>query len=206
MVTVSLSRDKFHLSQQPFRWNRTERNYSKPRKWVIPVTYQTKTGPKSNEIFWFHPNKDRLIISVPPINDGDWILLNLHQVGFYRVNYDKVMWEALIDQLNSKNFDEINQLNRASLLDDAFNLARADYLDYETPLRLYKYLTRETRYVPWLSAVQAIDYLDSKLREDLELRNKFRVGLEKTFNNPSRFDKMVFWKKSRATLIVLWKS
>lgn len=43
--------------------------------------------------------------------------------GYYRVNYEPANWVALANQLNSSH-ETIHLLNRAQILDDAFNLAR----------------------------------------------------------------------------------
>lgn len=45
----------------------------------------------------------------------------------------------------------LSEVDRSSILDDAFNLARATQLDYATALSLTKYLDSEESYVPWRS-------------------------------------------------------
>ena len=47
----------------------------------------------------------------------------------------------------------IHVSNRAQILDDALNLARAKLLDYETALSLTGYLSKEEEYVPWTAAL-----------------------------------------------------
>ncbi|KAK7498964.1 hypothetical protein BaRGS_00009773, partial [Batillaria attramentaria] len=54
--------------------------------------------------------------------DG-WILANIQQYGYYRVNYDPQNWNALIKQL-IKDHTVIPPVNRAQIIDDAWNLAR----------------------------------------------------------------------------------
>lgn len=65
---------------------------------------------------------------------------------------------ALIRQLNDTPND-IHVLNRAQLIDDAFNLARSGRLDYSVPLHLSKYLKNENDTTPWYSAMNCFAYL-----------------------------------------------
>ena len=44
-------------------------------------------------------------------------------LGYYRVNYDTQNWAALATALNQSH-EVIHLLNRAQIIDDAFNLAR----------------------------------------------------------------------------------
>ena len=83
--------------------------------------------------------------------------------GYYRVNYDKRNWKLLIEQLHGSNFNSISTINRAQLLDDALNLARANRLDYTTALDLMSYLKQETDYIPWKAAFTAMTFIDNLL-------------------------------------------
>lgn len=58
---------------------------------------------------------------------------------------------------------KLNQTDRANLLDDAFNLARAGLLGYEVALDMTSYLSKEEDYLPWKSAVSGLSYLSSML-------------------------------------------
>ena len=65
--------------------------------------------------------------------------------------------DILVDdyKMNIINFwshgQELSEVDRSSLLDDAFNLARVTQLDYATALSLTQYLDSEESYVPWRS-------------------------------------------------------
>lgn len=88
--------------------------------------------------------------------------------GYYRVNYNIENWKAIIDQLNSGSFHSalIHELNRAQLLDDSFNLARSNYLDFSIALDLLKYLRQETSLVPLFAGFRSIEFLLSTLDEE----------------------------------------
>lgn len=77
--------------------------------------------------------------------------------------------------LDSSDFSFIHVLNRAQLVNDALNLARAGYLDYSVALPVTRYLTRETAYAPWSAAFTGFTYLNTMLAsssgyEDFKVR------------------------------------
>jgi aminopeptidase N len=88
-------------------------------------------------------------------NKLDWIILNAQQGFYYRVNYDENLWNLLTDQL-VKDHTRIHHLNRAQLIDDSFQLARAKKVDFGVALGIMKYLKAEMDYVPWESAYNGI--------------------------------------------------
>ncbi|KAI8743537.1 thyrotropin-releasing hormone-degrading ectoenzyme, partial [Biomphalaria glabrata] len=51
-----------------------------------------------------------------------WFLCNVHQNGYYRVNYQLSNWQALAMQLKTNHL-VIPVINRAQLINDAWNLA-----------------------------------------------------------------------------------
>uniref|UniRef100_A0ACB8FPM7 Uncharacterized protein n=1 Tax=Sphaerodactylus townsendi TaxID=933632 RepID=A0ACB8FPM7_9SAUR len=60
---------------------------------------------------------------IASLDEKNWLLGNINQTGYFRVNYDVRNWKLLIDQL-IRNYKVISVSNRAGLIDDAFNLAR----------------------------------------------------------------------------------
>lgn len=70
----------------------------------------------------------------------------------------------LIDYLmNPALFGNISPINRAQLLDDALNLARAELLSYDVAMNVTAYLSNEVEYLPWRSAFTAFSYMDNML-------------------------------------------
>ena len=61
-------------------------------------------------------------------------------------------------------FQAVHSADRANLLDDAFNLARAGLLDYDVALGLTEYLHKETEHIPWDSAASGFSYISSMFR------------------------------------------
>ena len=78
------------------------------------------------------------------------------------MNYDDANWRLLGNKLRDPaNFREIAVPNRAQLVDDALNLARAGLLNYSLALDMTRYLEHETEYIPWKAALSALHYIDS---------------------------------------------
>lgn len=100
--------------------------------------------------------------------------LNSTVLGFFRVTYDIDNWNALINQLYDDN-SVINVLNRAQLIDDTFNLALADQIDYTLVLKLSKYLKKENDVIPWYSAKNGFDYLLNRMRRSSHYYKYFKV-------------------------------
>lgn len=93
------------------------------------------------------------------------------------MNYDRANWQMIIKQLNKQNFKNISTINRAQLIDDALNLARAGKLDYSIALDVTSYLAHETEYLPWKAAFTAIYYLNDMLIK-MQGYDKFRVNTQ----------------------------
>jgi hypothetical protein len=57
-------------------------------------------------------------------------------------------------------------VNRAQLLDDALNLARAGKLEYSLALQVTEYLQHDNDYIPWAAALNAFSFLNRRLTDD----------------------------------------
>ena len=83
--------------------------------------------------------------------------------GYYRVNYDEQNWRLIIQQLR-EDHTKIHVINRAQIIDDVLNLARAGLLKYQLALEVTTYLNKEDEYVPWAAALSGLEYLDEMLK------------------------------------------
>ena len=61
----------------------------------------------------------------------NYILLSSGRMGYYRVNYSPNIWQVLTD-----SFQDLPNICRAQLIDDALNLARAGLLSYHIAFAL----------------------------------------------------------------------
>lgn len=163
LLTVTSDANNLILKQERFFLQQSEG--ADKSKWIIPLTYTvqdgsfTDTSPKQ----WM---TDYSMKIERPTTGDKWYIFNVQEVGFYRVNYDEDNWNKLIDYLHSDNYEKIHPVNRAQLLDDALTLARAGGLEYETALRLTQYLKKESDYIPWYSALNALSFLNLRLSGD----------------------------------------
>uniref|UniRef100_A0A3P8SB73 Aminopeptidase n=1 Tax=Amphiprion percula TaxID=161767 RepID=A0A3P8SB73_AMPPE len=122
-------------------------------EWFVPVTY-IKTGGTEQQ-FWLDKKQDTN--KDMALGTNDWLVANINMKGFYRVNYDSKNWDNLINKLNSQPKD-IPVINRAQIIDDAFNLARAKMVDVTLALSTTKFLDKEVEYMPWQTTRSNLDY------------------------------------------------
>ncbi|XP_029104716.1 thyrotropin-releasing hormone-degrading ectoenzyme-like [Scleropages formosus] len=131
-------------------------------QWQIPLTFAmgNSSHMSSESVIWVSSRTELHKISL--MDEGMWLLGNINQTGYFRVNYDLENWRLLINQL-MKNPAIISVGNRAGLIDDVFNLARAGYLPQNIPLEIICYLPQEREFLPWHAASRALYQLDKLL-------------------------------------------
>ncbi|CAG5121269.1 unnamed protein product, partial [Candidula unifasciata] len=148
-------------------------------RWTIPLTFTSSSSPNfsfpvSSKIYWLHKDEHtKTFSSVMQLSDcgasDSWILANVHQLFYYRVNYDKGNWLALSKQLKT-NHSIIRPINRAQIINDAWSLARAQYIELETALSTLEYLHNERDYLPWVTALKQLRYIGLMLIDFPALR------------------------------------
>lgn len=178
VLFVQTSNEKLEITQERFF---LKPQATKPTTtWWIPINFASKTKSDFTKISpddWILNTKAHNLQLNPTINttNGDWIILNKQETGFYRVNYDENNWMNIIEALRSDELESIHRINRAQLIDDSFNLARAGELNYDTPLNLIQYLSKEKDFIPWDSANAALNYLNIMLTGN-PIYGKFNVS------------------------------
>ena len=134
-------------------------------RWWIPIscTHSDADFANTQTNFWMSPNSKQHVTTEycsTPIDQG--LIVNVQQTGYYRVNYDEGNWNLILSALNN-NMSSIHRTNRAQLIDDAMNLARAGYLKYDIALQLVDYLERDTEYIPWKSGLSSFQFIRKML-------------------------------------------
>uniref|UniRef100_A0A8C7K2Z9 Aminopeptidase n=1 Tax=Oncorhynchus kisutch TaxID=8019 RepID=A0A8C7K2Z9_ONCKI len=110
--------------------------------WLVPIKWMK--GGVEREQHWLLQET-----GISNATGSEWVLANLNVSGYYRVNYDMDNWERLLNQLTTDH-TVIPLINRAQIVDDAFNLASWKLM------RLY--LSQERDYIPWESALRNLNY------------------------------------------------
>ncbi|XP_008579163.1 PREDICTED: glutamyl aminopeptidase-like isoform X2 [Galeopterus variegatus] len=134
--------------------------------WNIPVKW---TEDKvSSTIVYDRSEEGGITLNSSNTSGNGFLKINPDHIGFYRVNYELSIWDSIALNL-SVYHETFSSADRASLIDDAFALARAQLLDYRVPLNLTKYLTSEGDYLPWQRVISAVTYIISMFEDDQEL-------------------------------------
>ncbi|NXS95125.1 AMPN Aminopeptidase, partial [Jacana jacana] len=124
--------------------------------WIVPITWMTNLKNATPEDrFWL--TQESATNDTFKLSNPNWLLLNLNVSGYFRVNYNKENWDRLLDQL-SRDHKLIPVINRAQIIDDAFNLARAKYINVTMALSTTRFLSQETEYMPWEAALNNLHY------------------------------------------------
>lgn len=122
-------------------------------EWIVPLTW-IKNGALEQQGWLTVKEATNAELKTAP---GEWLVANINMKGFYRVNYDLENWERLLRKLSTKHQD-IPVINRAQIISDAFNLARAKIVDTTLALRTTVFLDKEVEYMPWETARSNLNY------------------------------------------------
>lgn len=155
--SVEMNQEKFNL---------VSTTANSEAMWWIPVTYTHGGELLFNDTRARHwvPKQKSIALTDHKVPSNQWMLVNLQETGYYRVNYDNRNWHLITDHLmNEKKYRDIVPTNRAQLIDDAMSLANAGYLNYGIALNVTRYLKHEVEYVPMSAGIKVLDFLDSML-------------------------------------------
>ncbi|KAL6418232.1 hypothetical protein ACFW04_012252 [Cataglyphis niger] len=142
-------------------------NTYKDHVFWIPVTCTSQIEPNfmnlkhpiyEQRLIFMHSNQQPIQVI---INDDGWVIFNLQQVGYYRVNYDSENWLKIAKYLNSDEYTKIHVLNRAKIIDDAFYFMVEQQLDSSIFWNLTSYFARETNYIAWYPMIKIFEYMSS---------------------------------------------
>ncbi|XP_019935929.2 aminopeptidase N-like isoform X1 [Paralichthys olivaceus] len=147
--TGSITQKHFLLDPESVVDRPSEFNYT----WYVPIKWM-KTGVEQQQ-YWLLQKTDTN--SLMRVSGNDWVLANTNVSGYFRVNYDRDNWDRLLSLL-STNHQALSVINRAQIIDDAFNLARAKIVSTTLALTTTKYLHKERDYIPWESALGNLYY------------------------------------------------
>jgi aminopeptidase N len=113
--------------------------------WHIPITYASKvTNSSFNENkprFWLQQKETEITLN--ELRSDSYFLVNVQQVGYYRVQYDDSNWELIAKELSEGNFSMISANSRAMLIDDASVFFEMKILKLRILLEIIKYLEHD---------------------------------------------------------------
>ncbi|XP_032685887.1 aminopeptidase N-like isoform X2 [Odontomachus brunneus] len=116
---------------------------------IIPITYITQSNLTSGltwNFTWLTGHENQIIFEIA---EDDFILVNMEQTGYYRVNYDFKSWQKILSYVLFQDYTVIHAINRAQLIDDAFYFAMQRTLSPSIFLNLILHLSYETDYIVW---------------------------------------------------------
>ncbi|XP_055335825.1 aminopeptidase N-like [Paramacrobiotus metropolitanus] len=142
--------------------------------WHVPVSIITAADRSYDKPKQVWLSKENKTVNELLSSQNEWILANVRETGYYRVNYDERNWKLLITQLNTDR-TKIDVINRAQIVDDALSLARAGYLEYGIALSTTEYLVGEQDFLPWVSCLKALEFVDAMMQ------NSEHYGLLKNY-------------------------
>ncbi|KAK5641264.1 hypothetical protein RI129_009811 [Pyrocoelia pectoralis] len=148
-----------HLKQRVFH---NTNNQTEPGKWMIPINYATKLHPSfsiTTPDAWLTTPTGT--ITVPDLQDDEWLIVNKQQTGYYRVNYDERNWGLIADTLRNDP-DLIHPLSRAKLVYDCRFLMSTEDISPAVCGNLETYAVREYDANVWTVFKNIFASLDNK--------------------------------------------
>ncbi|KAF5279560.1 hypothetical protein FQR65_LT03382 [Abscondita terminalis] len=172
-----------HLSQKRFLFSKEPANKT---LWWIPVSYASDLKPHLDNTkpkFWIRNVPEAMVV----IEANHWWLLNVQQTGYYIVNYDENNWRRL-----TENIIIFPPTTRVQLISDSMDLARANLLDYDIPLKMLTNLAiqdKDISFVTHQAALNKVSFLYNMLGSS-PIFKQFEDFIYRIFNNA--FNKVDF--------------
>ncbi|KAK6494956.1 endoplasmic reticulum aminopeptidase 1-like [Huso huso] len=141
LISVSVRGREVRLSQERYLKG-SDPSQSSQYLWHVPLTYITSN---SNTVHRFLLKTKNDVLFLP--EEVEWIKFNVGMNGYYIVHYEGEGWDALINLLQ-KNHTALSSNDRASLLNNAFQLVSIGKLPLDKALDLTLYLKHETEIMP----------------------------------------------------------
>jgi puromycin-sensitive aminopeptidase len=163
------------LSQQRFAY--LPQHEPSEQRWQIPVQIRITIGDKVEH--------RRLLLTdrethVPLPRDAQQLLINEGGHGFYRVRYDSMLLQQLLDA----GMDRLAPTERFNLISDAWATTISSLMPLPEYLHLTEHFTRERDKNVWTVLLDSFSFLNRIItaseRQDLEAFVRNRIGLAVT--------------------------
>uniref|UniRef100_A0A667XAX7 Aminopeptidase n=1 Tax=Myripristis murdjan TaxID=586833 RepID=A0A667XAX7_9TELE len=137
LVTVEVRGREVRLTQE--RYLKTDDpSLTEGFLWQIPLTYVTSA---SSTVHRFLLKTKTDVLYLP--EEVDWVKFNVKMNGYYMVHYEGEGWSSII-KLLQHNHTALSSNDRASLINNVFQLVSVGKVRLDTALDLSLYLSRET--------------------------------------------------------------
>ncbi|KAF5893715.1 endoplasmic reticulum aminopeptidase 1-like, partial [Clarias magur] len=141
LITVEVRGREVRLSQERYLKG-GDSSQTSGFLWHVPLTYVTSS---SSTVHRFLLKTKTDVLYLP--EEVDWIKFNVDMSGYYIVHYEGSGWDDLIALLKH-NHTALTSNDRASLINNAFQLVSVGKLPLDKALDLTLYLSRETEIMP----------------------------------------------------------
>ncbi|KAM6229993.1 endoplasmic reticulum aminopeptidase 1 [Porphyrio hochstetteri] len=149
LVTVTVRGKNVQLQQERYVTG-ADSSPAPGSLWHIPLTYVTST---SDTVQRFLMTTKADVIILP--EEVEWVKFNVDMNGYYIVHYEGDGWDRLT-KLVKENHTVLSSNDRASLINNAFQLVRMKKLSISKALDLTLYLRREKQIMPVLQGMHEL--------------------------------------------------
>lgn len=172
LVTITVRGRNVHMKQEHYMKGSDgapESGYL----WHVPLTFITSKSD-SVQRFLLKTKTDVLILP----EAVEWIKFNVGMSGYYIVHYEDDGWDSLTDLLKGTH-TAISSNDRASLINNAFQLVSIGKLSIEKALDLTLYLKHETEIMPVFQGMHELIpvYKLMEKRDMIEVETQFKAFL-----------------------------
>ncbi|CAI9170888.1 unnamed protein product [Rangifer tarandus platyrhynchus] len=172
LITISVRGRNVHMKQEYYAKGVADAPET-GFLWHVPLTYITS---KSDAVqrFLLKTRTDVLILP----EEVEWIKFNVGMNGYYIVHYEDDGWDSLIGLLKGTH-TAISSNDRASLINNAFQLVSIGKLSIEKALDLTLYLKHETEIMPVFQGLNELIpmYKLMEKRDMNEVETQFKAFL-----------------------------
>ncbi|XP_011376663.1 endoplasmic reticulum aminopeptidase 1 isoform X1 [Pteropus vampyrus] len=178
LITITVRGRNVHMKQEHYMKgadDTTETGYM----WHVPLTFITSKSDSTHR-FLLKTKTDVLILP----EEVEWIKFNVGMNGYYSVHYEDDGWDSLTGLLKETH-TAISSNDRASLINNAFQLVSIGKLPIEKALDLTLYLKHETEIMPVFQGLDELIpmYKLMEKRDMNEVETQFKAFLIRLLRN-----------------------
>ncbi|XP_036868035.2 endoplasmic reticulum aminopeptidase 1 isoform X2 [Manis javanica] len=172
MITITVRGRTVHMEQEHYRKG-SDGGPQTRYLWHVPLTFITS---KSDSVHRFLLKTKTDVLILP--EEVEWIKFNVGMNGYYIVHYEDDGWDSLTGLLKGAH-TAISSHDRASLINNAFQLVSIGKLSIEKALDLTLYLKHETEIMPVFQGLNELIpiYKLMEKRDMNEVETQFKAFL-----------------------------